>query len=490
MKEKLTNIWNKYKKSKLFWAIVVVVVIIVIVAATGEKKTGDATTAIVEKKDLVESVMLSGRTQSASAVELGFADQGRISGVYVKEGEKVRAGQVLAKLDTSDLDASLKNAQAALTIAKAGVTTNTDNVEKVIREQDALVDNARRALLSNDLEAVPKSGTVSVTPPIITGSYNGPEGEYVIHVSGSSGTSAQSFNVTGIENDVSNTAVPNQSVTLGSKGLYVQFAESGQYPYTDWIVSIPNKRSETYSTYYNAYLAAKNTRDIAIANAQATIGTSGSDQSVAQAKVDQAEANVDSIISQINKRRIIAPFDGVIANVNLKPGQSTNSVTAVSGSETIKNTITLISENDYEVVLKAPEISVAKLAVDQVVDLRLDAYGKETIFPGKIVSINPAETIVDGVPVYETKVVFTEKDDRVRSGMTATAIIVTNTKNQVLAVPADMIKTDKNDSYVWLVVDEKKTEKRAVTIGLRSSDSFVEITSGLNEGDRVSNTAL
>jgi HlyD family secretion protein len=491
LKEKIKGFWNTYKKSKLAWFILLVVgIIIVVIITKGQKTTENASLATVAKKDLVESVQLSGRTQSASAVELGFADQGRIASVYVNEGDKVRAGQVLARLDTSDLDASLKNAQAALVIARAGVTTNTNNVEKVTREQDALVDNARRALLSNDLEAVPKSGTLSATAPTITGSYNGPEGEYVVRVSGSSGTSAQSFSVTGIESDVSNTAVPNQSVTLGTKGLYIQFLESGQYAYTEWVVAVPNKRSATYSTYYNAYLAAKNSRDIAIANAQATIGSGMNDQSVSRARVEQAQASVDSIISQINKRKIIAPFDGVIANVSLKPGQSTTGTLSTTGTEASKNTVTLISENDYEVVLKAPEISVAKLAVGQAVDLRLDAYGKDVVFPGKITSINPAETILDGVPVYETKVIFTEKDDRIRSGMTANAMIITNTKSQALSLSADMIKTDKEGSYVFVMLDEKKTEKRAVTTGLRSSDSFVEIVSGLNEGDRVSNVSL
>ena len=46
----------------------------------------------------------------------------------------------------------------------------------------------------------------------------------------------------------------------------------------------------------------------------------------------------------------------------------------------------------------------------------LDAYGADVPFAGKITSINPAETIVDGVPVYETKVAFAAVDPRIRSG--------------------------------------------------------------------------
>jgi HlyD family secretion protein len=126
----------------------------------------------------------------------------------------------------------------------------------------------------------------------------------------------------------------------------------------------------------------------------------------------------------------------------------------------------LFLENDYEVTLKVPEISVAKLSVGQEASINLDAYGKDVVFLGKITSINPAETIVDGVPVYETKVSFVDTDPRIRSGMTATAMIIANQKNNVVTIPANYIHTDKDGSYVYILNDEK-TEKRVVTTGLR-----------------------
>jgi HlyD family secretion protein len=444
-KEKMASWWREYKSKKRYWVITAIVLLIIIIIAGKSHKSEDATIATIEKKDLVEAVVLSGRTQSASAVDLGFAESGRVTQVLVKEGDRVGKGQLLASVDTSDLILS--------------------DIAKITREQGALVANAYRNLLSIGLQAVPDNLSVSAEAPTISGVYNGPEGDYRIRIYASGASSGASFEVSGLENGFIQEITPNTTVPLGSRGLYIQFGNSNGYAGTSWTVSIPNKRASTYSTYLNTYESAKATRDRVLSDAQ---------------------ASNETLLSRINKRKIYAPFSGVVAKVGIKAGEAAGSV----GSATAAPTITLISENDYEVILKVPEISVAKLAVGQAVDIRLDAYGKDVVFPGQITSINPAETIVDGVPVYETKVAFTKSDERIRSGMTANATIVTNKKDGVLAIPADMIKSDKTGAYVNLLVSDDKTERRAVTTGLRSSDSFVEITSGLAEGDRVRVDAL
>ena len=443
-KEKIVNVWNTYKKSKLLWGILVVAVIVVIAVFHKGSTTVSTGVTTVNKGDVVDSVVLSGRTASASAVKLGFADQGRVSGVYVKEGDKVSKGQLLASIDTSDL--------------------YLNSISKITKEQDALVANAYRNLTSSNLQLVPDNSSLASITPAISGLYSGQEGQYRIRIYESGGITGRSFEVSGLENGIIQQVVLNSSVPLGTRGLYIQF--SGIPDAGEWTLDIPNTRSAAYATYFNAYESAKASRDRIIADAQ---------------------ASNDAVLSRINKRKIYAPFSGTVANVGIKTGESTGSI---SGTDTTTTgTITLISENDYEVTLKAPEISVAKLAVGQDVSLSLDAYGKDVIFPGKITSINPAETIVEGVPVYETKVSFINKDDRIRSGMTATATIIANQKTGVLTLPANYIHTDKDGSYVYLLVDEKTT-KQAIVTGLRGSDSSVEIVSGLTEGQQVRTDAL
>ena len=483
--EALKNFGRFLAQRKWLVGGLVLVIIVVILIAHKKDTAGDAgSTATVTRTTLVDSVVLSGRTQSASEVNLGFADQGRVTNVSVTEGDQVRAGQVLARLDTSDLEAQLKNARAELVIARSGLATTTTNIEKVTREQNALVSSAYQKLLSNDLVAIPENLAQDATAPIITGNYFGPEGSYLLDVYPSKAESGASFTVNGLETGLRNTLSANTSVPLGTRGLFVSFPDEQSYAGSSWQISIPNKRSISYATYKNAYEVAQATRDRTIADATANAMVSA-DTSIIQARIAQAEASVESIQSQIKKRMITAPFSGVVSSVGLKPGQSTSSV---SGSSTEDgSTITLISENDYEVVLKVPEISIGKVMVGQLVDIRLDAYGPDMIFSGVVASINPAETIVEGVPVYETKIRFSESDDRIRSGMTANAVVVSETRENVLAIPASFIITEKNESFVWVQSSEnnENLEKRIITIGMRSSESMIEIVSGLNEGEIV-----
>lgn len=470
-------------KKKIISGIGLLVVIsIILLLLGGGSEEEVAVTA--QEGDVVSSVVLSGMTSSASAVSLGFADQGRVASVYVKEGDKVRAGQVLASIESADLTASLRSAQAALVIAKANTANTSTNLATVTAQQDTLVKNARTALLSNNLQAVPKNLTVTAPAPTITGTYAGEEGQYVIRVYASGSSSGASFTISGIESQGIQEAATTTAVPLGSKGLYIKFDPSAPYTGTEWVVSIPNPRSATYTADLNAYNAAVANRAQVIASAEASLKTDSADQSVASAQVTQAQASVDSIRAAIAKRQIIAPFNGVVAGVNVKPGQTTSSFNANASKGDAGNAnISLISENDYEVVLKTPEIDVASIAVGQSVSLKLDALGEET-FAGTITSINPAETIIDGVPVYQTKVSFVKLDPRVRSGMSATATINVGEKRSVVTIPASYVHTDDRGSYVYVLKD-KKTTQRAVTTGLRGSDSVVEVTSGLIAGEVV-----
>lgn len=479
---RLRQWWQKASRRKKVIIGVTAIVIIIIVFLVAKKKAAtDEQTALVQQGSVISSVVLSGTTQSASAVNLGFADQGRVAAVNTKEGEKVHAGQVLAILDTSDLQASLKNAQAALVIAKANGNNSSTNLDTVTAQQNTLVQNAYNTLLSDHLQAQPTSLAFSAPAPTISGTYTGPEGAYRVHVYASGTNSGASFSVSGLETGFNQEASVNSAVPLGSHGLYIQFQSGASYAGTDWIVNIPNTQASTYTADKNAYNAAVTTRAQAIAAASASVQASANQASITEAQIQQAQAQVDTVLASIKKREIVAPFDGIIASVNVKPGQTTNSFNPSSSSSDSANAnISLISENDYEVVLKTPEIDVASIAVGQPVSLTLDAFAGET-FPGTISSINPAETIVDGVPVYQTKVAFTHLDPRIRSGMTATATIVVAQKDAVLHIPASFVQ----DNSVY-VLSDGHTTKQSVTTGLRGSDSEIEITSGLSAGQTVS----
>lgn len=471
-KEKLTQAVNWLKSHKLMAAIVLSVVIIIVLIVSG----GDSQTAesyVVEKKDIILQAELSGRTKSGSQVDLGFADTGRVALVNVKEGDTVYRGQTLAALELGELAAELADAKASVVIAQSEAMTGTTDLEKITSEQNTLVANAKKTLLSDDLEAVADYSGTAATPPVITGDYFGKEGQYTIRVYKSGAASGYSFEVSGLENNFTGDVQSAQAVPLGSKGLYIRFPDTVGYGSTTWSVDIPNKRSSSYTVNYNAYQSALATRDRIIAAAESDLRTASGNDSILAAKVAQANARVQGVQAKIAKRLITAPFDGIVATVAIEPGETASA----------DSTITLISKSDYEVIVKVPELDISKLSSGQKASIMLDAYPGES-FSGTIASINPAESIVDGIPVYEAKVIFDSIDPRVRSGMTATVTVPTAKQLGVIAVPARLIQM-KNGEMLAYIQEGETTKPQPVVLGLKGSDGFVEVISGLVEGQTI-----
>jgi multidrug efflux pump subunit AcrA (membrane-fusion protein) len=115
--------------------------------------------------------------------------------------------------------------------------------------------------------------------------------------------------------------------------------------------------------------------------------------------------------------------------------------------------------------------------------ITLVAFPKQT-FEGKVLSIDPAEKIVDNVVYYEVTIDFPNQPNDVKSGMTADIVIETNKKDSVLRVPKNAIENVDGKNIVQVIVNKDKIENRQITTGLEGND-YYEVVSGLSEGDTI-----
>lgn len=440
----------------------------------------------VERGQVSETIILAGDIDMKDRVDLGFGTGGRVSKVLVEEGQAVKKGTVLARLSMNQLSAELLEAEANLKRAQAdSVASGVDfeysyqNFLTTKEQQDILVENAYKALLNESLEAFTEED-VNAAPPTISGTYFGDEeGEYYIEIYASSASSGYSFRVTGLEQGTG-TVQTNIPTALGTRGLYIQFDEDDQYANTEWIISIPNKRSLNYLAKKNAYDTAVAERARVVASAEDSYlqakarESNGLPVSKSQAEILAARARVDAVRAQMGDGVIMAPFDGVVGRIDVSPEEIVTANTSY---------VTLVGSEQFELSLDVPEIDVAKLAIGDSVSITLDAYLNQGEWQGIIDAIDVIDTIVDGVPVYKTTVVVENPDDRVRVGMSAKASILAEQKEGVLRVPQYFFERTEDGYEARVLVNEKKEEKRIVTLGLSGSDGFVEILSGLNEGD-------
>jgi RND family efflux transporter MFP subunit len=353
-------------------------------------------------------------------------------------------------------------------------------LEAIERQQDTLVESALRTLVSEGLVAEPDRHSYSQTAPTISGLYEGAEGTYKVRVKRRSPTSLNydlySFDLerTG-PSEISKTA----PTKLGTYGLYITFPDGvAAYDDTSWYVQIPNTKSNLYLTNRNAYDEAKRQRSLALDEARASERDSSSGSSIAAAELEKALAAADEIRAQIGERILRAPFAGTVTAVDIDPGQ------ALGANE---QAVSLISSGRLGVSIDLPEIDSIKVQVGDKATVQLDAFGDEAHLPATVASVNRTETIVDGVPVYQAKVIFDKDDPRLSSGMTAEVTIMTNEKKDVVALPARAVR-HRTDGAVFILVrseDGKKETEREVALGLRSTDGYLEIMAGLSPGEVV-----
>lgn len=476
---------KKFKFKKRYILLAIVVLLIVLTIAGGQKAKRDAKEYYeVSRSDISERVILAGDIDIEDRADIGFGFSGRVSSVKVKEGDVVKEGDFIAQLSMNQLQAELLEAQANLQQARADqgatgvdLSYTYDNLQNTIEEQDVLVETAYRALLNNDLQAYTDDNT-SAGVPVISGTYTGnKEGEYIIDIYSSSASSGYSFSLSGLEGG-SYSVKTNSPGLLGNQGLFIKFDDGGFYGGTDWVVPIPNTRSSTYTAKKNAYDQAVAARAKAISQAEDTYQTLEAQESngaKSDAGVAAASARVEAVRAQMRDGVIRAPFDGIVGKLDLVEGE------VVSGNTAY---VTIVGDTRFELELDVPEIDVAKIATGDSIEISLDAYSDDVSWEGVISSIDVIDTIVDGVPVYETRAAIVNPDERIRVGMSAKAQIVTQEKQDVLVAPKYYFERTSN-GYEAVVLRGENEETVSVVLGIEGNDGLVEVVEGLSQGDTL-----
>lgn len=113
--KKLKNLFNK--KYRLHWAIAIIVIVIIgfIFFRNGEK----AETIVVHPGEFLQQVAVSGKIVATEILDLSFEQTGQIKGIYVKEGDGIKSGKLLANQDTLQLNAQLAEMKAGIELQEA-----------------------------------------------------------------------------------------------------------------------------------------------------------------------------------------------------------------------------------------------------------------------------------------------------------------------------------------------------------------------------------
>jgi len=195
------------------------------------------------------------------------------------------------------------------------------------------------------------------------------------------------------------------------------------------------------------------------------------------AQISLANVALEIAQNEYKDSQLIAPIDGRVTFIHGQVGEN------VSLSETALKSFLTIQADNILVEANVPETDVNKVQPGDKIVMTVDAFDFTDKFEGSVVYIDPAETVIQGVVYYQIKAQFDLDDERLKSGMTTNLDIITEEKSDVLIIPTRAIKYEDSIRYVE-ALRNGKPEKVIITTGVES-DQYAEVTSGLNEGDKI-----
>ena len=407
----------------------------------------DLRKVVVERGDVVVTVSATGAIAPRSQLNLSFETMGKVAEVLVEEGQTVKAGQLLARLDAEQLEFALRTAENNLLI------------------QQVLRDEALAGADEHDLAVAQADLTIAQTrlSQLLKGA-----DEREVEIAWRSVEQAK--------NSLWRAQVYRDSV--GGVGYLHKQAEAD--------VANAESAVRVAELRYEQVLAGASKEDVAIARAQVAqaqarldklrAGVSEDERRRLDAQVEAAQIQVDQARAALADAELRAPIDGVIAVVNVKENEM---------SPTGRPAFVLVDLSEFHIDVNVDEVDIGQVREGQDVTVTLDSLPAEAV-SGHVGSVAPTSSVEGGVVSYQVAIVLEPTDLPLRAGMTANAAIVVQKVEDVLVVPNWAIRIDRETgrAYVEEISANGDVGEVEVELGMRN-ERVSQVISGVEEGDTL-----
>jgi len=493
-------------------------------AASGETVTKYVLSQVT-KQTIISSVTGTGQISASNEVDLLPKASGTITYVGVTEGEQVKAGTVIARIDDTDAEKTLRDAQTSLQNSEITYQKSLQqNVTTVATGQQG-VDSASTTLTTAYQDAYTDISNAFIDMPDISVALNdiyytpghsdyysddqsarlyGGDEEITLKYKAGAEFDQANFDYTSVFAAYKAlspaTASTDQLDQLLSQTLAItkEYSEalSDTYNAIDYInlhivggsatqrpkqIATDESELTSFITKANADVSALQSETVSIENdktaldnAQRTLSqtlTASNNELSASDNLDVQSADI-ALQQQQNAVQdaeddlanyvVTAPFDGTVAKLTAKVDANASDGTAVA---------TMLSPQQIATV-SLNEVDAAKVAVGQKATITFDALPDLTL-TGKVVEVDTVGTVSQGVVTYNVEIGLDTINDSVKAGMTATADIITDLEPDVIAVPNSAIKTSGSSSYVSVV---SPAQLASLSASASSSDETTGVT--------------
>jgi len=414
-----------------------------------------------------ETVEITGDVTAGEDTTIGSKQTNKVLAVYVKDGDLVSAGQLLATLDDTSAQAQLKQAQAQLATAQASAAVARSQYIQATR-------NANVGPHKSTIQVLFAQAQVKAAQRNLDKLMNGARPEERRQADASLASAKATLDLQKKQLDRTRTlveegALPGQNLDQQQAAYDQAAAQYKQASEAVKIYEVGNRQEDIDSARANLQSAQENLRT---AQDQKRLDPLLKDQvDAANAQVDSARAQLESAKAQIQiaqqaiaDTKIFAPFAGRISGKPIQVG------TVASGSTAI---VRVVGGNGIYFTGQVPSSNVDKIHSGDNVQIHIDGAGDKP-YAGKVVSINP---IADSVGrLFSVRVLFTGDIASVRPGMFARGNVVIRTIDHAILVPSIALVTKNGETFAFVVVGNKAKQ--------------VKVTTGLTKGELIQVTGL
>lgn len=498
--------------SKVSISVIVLILFALSLTACGpvgnsKPQAGRSRAATVRCGTMVVAIDTTGNISARQETELSFEIVGRIKGVYVQEGDQVKAGQLLMELDTTDLETEVAKARLSMAISEAQLAKlRAGPTEAELAAARANLKSARENL-AKVLEGPTKAQLAAAEAALKAAQDN-----YQRVLAGP---------------DPDEVTVAKADMERAEVALKQAQAEYDKYAWRQGFEASPQAAAlhqatidyERAKAYYQLKIRAPTVAEVQsalaqvqrardeldrlrksptpaeVAAAQAQVaqaelqleqlleGASEEDISIAETQVKQAQLTLQEAERRLEKARLVAPFSGTVTAVHYDAGDF-----AVANAPAIS----LADLSAYQIEVLVDETEIAGVSPGQRVEITLDAYPGITL-TGTVRSVSPEGTITQGVVNFPVTIdLYMENLPSgpgpggigVLLGMTANVRIIQEVRRNVLLVPLEAIHREGTREYVVVMSPSGQPRRVEVATG-GVQDDLVEVSGALQEGEQV-----
>ena len=406
-------------------------------------------TVTVARGDVQRTVTAPGQLVGTRQATLAFGVGGRLAQIDVQPGDRVQAGDVLAKLDTADLELQVAEAEQTYLKQQANYSVTIKPDPKAVTAAQAAVTSANAAYEAARQQYDLRDKQLMVNCLNFKNASDALARAQAAYDSVANDWKAKNYRIFTVRQQALEDAQAAYDLAKAQCGL--------------------NTTDMNDAGVASALAQLTQAR----ANLDALVAPSSATVLQAQAQMEQARLALEDARQQLTSATIVAPFDGVVLEVNANLGDALAAHSSM---------IVLTDPTAVEVQSTVIEEDLPTVQVGQPVNLYFDAQpGAATT--GKVDRIVPARAPGDRL-LYTVYLSVDELPPGLVAGMTVDGSIVVATQSNVLRLPRELVRVRSDGSALVKVWAGDHVEQRTITVGLQG-DSFDEVLDGLQAGEQV-----